>query len=310
MKKFISICAAFMLSACGGGGGSTESEPFVVPARYLPVSYAPFATTHSADGNLEGTWLVFMNGGLVSQDLIGVNGSNFREELQLYSRYLVRLKKRTDQTDSYYINSCGPIEAQDDAVTQSSGNIEIPFYTGPCCSVRYQMTVVDPVTIQASNLTGGRTYNSGRNVSWNLSFTLKRISDNPLHAIAQFHDNKAASTVESGCPYESDGTYIQTENDSKRQNFREDGRYYAAFAYPTSALDNDFATYSPLASITQYVGHRIQVSHGGNFYTTDQSGTTAVADRTSRGNATSVDARVFQQPPADPQVDVSLDVTP
>lgn len=317
MKGFprlsIGLSVAAALSACGGGGGSESGagpQPFVVPAQYFPASYAPFATTHTV-ANLEGLWVVLMDGRLVYQNLVGVNGSNFREEDQIHSRYFVRLKKRIDQPDAYYIHSCGPLAARDDAVTRTAAaTMEIPFYDGPCCSSRYQMDVIDATTIRASHLTGSRTYNSGLNLSWNLSFTLERISDDPLRALAELHDNRTASTEPIGCAFEADGTYLQTQNDSTRQNFREEGRYFAAAAYRPSALDNDFATHTPLFGAGDHIGNMTEAQYDGTHYQSGQSGFAIQLEHLAAGNATSTDAIVLRPPATAPVVDVTLDVQP
>jgi len=251
-----------------------------------------------------------MDGNLTTQDQQVVNGSNYREQRNLYSRYVLRFKKQDGQTDRYFINSCGPFTSRDSAVTRTSNTVYIPFYTSACCSTEYQMSIVDPVTIEGKNLTGSSTGGSGRNLSWNLSFTLKRISDDPFKPVAQVHDNKAASTTESGCPYESEGTYVRTQNDSTRQNFREEGQFYTGYAYPSSALNSDSLSYASFAQIEEFIGRRILIFKDGSNYSTDNSGTAITLNRTATGNSTRADARVGSQASAASQVDMTFELTP
>lgn len=249
------MAAVLLLAGCGGGGDG--AEPLTKAARFQAASYATATQRTAAD--LEGTWIAFADGRLSQGDTMIVNGRNYREDYRLWARAVVRFRKKPNDPTRYFVYTCGPSGGRDtDSYHPTPSTIYVPFYyygTGSWSS--YEMTIIDPVTIEGTmQRDWGWVGNSGWAMSWDLDWVLKRISDDPFHAVGMVTDVATGEATAAGCFFEADGAYVATENDDTRQNFRREGRYRQADVYRESALDSDAYSYSARAALHVLGGFR------------------------------------------------------
>jgi hypothetical protein len=282
-----------------------------MPVRYSPTSYSQFATQKST-ADLSGTWIVFISGTMEVGETPVVTGGNYKESYQYYSRALVRIKQNPNVPGSYFMYTCGPGGARDTSITPSAASVTMPnfFYsTGSYNS--YPMSIVDAVTLTNPAVVRdwGWYGNSGWAMSYNLSLTYKRISDDPFVSLAYLTDLNSAQVTESGCIYEAEGAYTATQNDQQVQGFNKSGIFYTATSYPVSSLINDLGSYSSLSYLWQMSNYYTEYSRNGILFTTKQSDTVAVST-TINANVTSntVHAASFANPGR--VDDIQLDLNP
>lgn len=256
-RRFLSTATfhtmVFLLAACGGGAGDDAPNngnqglaEYSKPDRYAETAYSDFVSANSTS-NLEGTWVVLMDGVLKEGNTPVVNGRNDAVEYQYYARALLRLRKPDPTTDSYFIYTCGPGGARDHSTTSNGVTIFIPFYyysTGNFTS--YSMSIVDAATMKNNSVTRewGWIGNSGLAISYNLDFTIKKISDDPFANVSELTDLDTSKITQNGCFYEAEGNYLATQDDQYVQGFRKEGTFYNASAFPVSEMVSDLSSYS------------------------------------------------------------------
>jgi hypothetical protein len=259
-KAGATIFILLAIAACGGNSGNqptsaptpspttspapsptTTPTPTTSSGRFSPSSYPAFATTRDTS-NLEGTWLGFVNGWVLFEESPLVSGLNLRNEHHFKSRTTIRIK--IDSNDRYVLYACGPAGAKSTNFSRyPSPAVEVPFvpyYEDPSW-FEYTFRAIDAVTLVGSMeqepiYVGQR----GRRMSWNLSWTVKRISDDPFAYLASVVDNLASQAEESGCIFEAEGTYSATEDDAERQDFSREGSFGWIAAFPTTLLDDTY----------------------------------------------------------------------
>ena len=77
---------------------------------------------------------------------------------------------------------------------------------------------------------------SGLLMGWNLSWVLKRISDDPFADPSLVRNNLTSQTVDATCIYESEGTYVATENDGTTMTTVGEGLFFWTQAYASHPL--------------------------------------------------------------------------
>jgi hypothetical protein len=152
----------------------------------------------------------------------------------------VRIRRDPGNLSRYFVFTCGPGGARNISVTPSGSSFQIPFLAASTSNyVIYGVTVVNATTMSSSSvaMTFGSTGNaSGLLMGWNLSWTLKRISDDPFAEPALVRNNLTSQTVDATCIYESEGTYVATESDGTTVTTVGQGPFFWTQAYASHAL--------------------------------------------------------------------------
>lgn len=232
-------CLVFSGAGTVGSGDVTSVRVSCVSKydRYKAESYSAFASAHDTS-NLEGTWMLLAEGSIVQG--LQIAGINPRQAYQLWSRATVRIRRDPGNPAQYFVFTCGPGGARNDSVVQSGQSFSIPFYSASTSNwTRYGVAVVDTTTMSSSSVsqTFGPTGNvSGLLMGWNLSWVLKRISDDPFADPSLVRNNLTSQTVDATCIYESEGTYVATENDGTTMTTVGEGLFFWTQAYASHPL--------------------------------------------------------------------------
>lgn len=313
----VGLMAALMLDGCGGGGGgadpsanpSAADEPKAIKAtRFLPESYA--ADTSNGLDNLEGLWIVLVEGTIAKGKTLVVNGSNYREDFQYWSRATARIRKDPG-SNLYFLYTCSLGGARDVKTGLTNKTMTMPFYFGSTTSwINYPMALTDNGTLRNANVVKqwGWVGNSGEAMSWTLSWTLKRISNDPFAPFASVQDNKTSQNFDAGCVYEAEGSYVATQNDSERKDFRKSGLFHLSHSYPSSQLNNDIYSYSPYFELSDLKGLRQRVLAGSTVYDS-LSGDLIQASSSSVGNGLTDIITAGRSSDALPAIDMTLTVS-
>lgn len=215
-------------------------------ARYKPESYASFTSANGTD-NPEGTWVLLQEGTLSRGSQVA--GINPRQTYQLWARAMVRIRRDPANPARYFVLTCGPGGSRDDATTLSESSFPVPYYfAGTSVWTRIGVPIVDATTMRLSSMSQPFSYGitaDGSGMGWNLSWVLKRISDDPFANLATVRDNLLSASTESTCVYESEGTFAATENDGSTETSRSEGFFFWTHAYPRAPLQlqNDAFSY-------------------------------------------------------------------
>jgi hypothetical protein len=227
------------------------------PARYRAESYAPFTSQNGVD-NPEGTWVLLQEGTLSHG--YQVAGINPRRTYRLWARAMVRIRRDPADPQRYFVLTCGPGGSRDDVTTLSNSTFNVPYYSASTSSWRgYGVTIVDATTMQRNSVSQVYSYTGntdGSAMGWNLSWVLKRISDDPFSDAATVRDNLAGASTDATCVYESEGTYVATENDGTTETVTGEGQFFWTDAYPRwpSQLFNDSYSYAPRFFLRDEIG--------------------------------------------------------
>lgn len=301
-KLYLTVSVVFylILSACGGGGdgggeagvtsgGTSGLGAYAQPPRYAASSYSQF-TSMKGTADLTGTWMMLISGVMTNGMTPSVTGRNYTESQQYFARAIVRINANPNLTNGYYIYSCGPGGARDTSTTYAPGatTITLPYFffsTGNYVS--YPINVVDANTLQNSNIVRDWDWygSNGWAMSYTLSFTYKRVSDNPFAAVGSVTDLNAPETTEVGCVYESEGAYVATENDAYQQNLNKSGAFYIADSYPVSPVNEDLWSFSQIFHMRNFTGYAASYSRARVFNT--QNGDTISPAVSVNGNDSS-----------------------
>ena len=249
---FYSTCT--LTISCGGGGGSsptTTSSFYEKPARYSADAYNNFVSQKSSD-DLEGVWVMLTEGDLARGNTPVVNGRDDKIEHQYYARSTVRIKRKTGTTNEYYIYTCGLGGARDTSSVSTASNIFIPFiYYSSGSWSSYSANIIDAQTMQIPDMNRNWDWvgDSGLAISYKLSSTLKRISDDPFQSVSSISDTQTGNITNNGCVYEDEGAYVATES----PNFKQQGTFNTVLAFSDSLLDNDISSYLKHYTMKNYV---------------------------------------------------------
>jgi hypothetical protein len=199
-----------------------------------------------------------------------IAGINPRQAYQLWSRATVRIRRDPSDPAQYFVFTCGPGGARNDSVFRSGQSFSIPFYSASTSSWRrYGVSVVNATTMSSSSVSQafGFTGNaSGLLMGWNLSWVLKRISDDPFAIASVVRNNLTSQTVDATCIYESEGTYLATENDGTTVTTVGEGLFFwtDAYASHSTQLYDSASSYQFRFLLRDEIGFRTRYSDADN----------------------------------------------
>jgi hypothetical protein len=227
------------------------------PARYQLASYSSFTSANGVD-NPEGTWVLLAEGTLSRGALVA--GINPRQDYQLWSRSMVRIRRDPADPSRYFVFTCGPGGSRNTVSPASDSMVYVPFYSTSTSSwVSYGVTITDATTMQRRSVSKRYSFEGdGSSMGWDLSWVLKRISDDPFSNTSTLRDNLLGQTKDVSCIYESEGTYAATTHDGTQETSRVEGLFFwtdAVERHPTQLLD-DFNGYSARFYLRDEIGFR------------------------------------------------------
>lgn len=237
------------------------------PARYSPESYASF-TSLNGTSNLEGTWILLAEG--TQSRGYQIAGINPRQDYQLWSRTTVRIRRDPLDPAQYFVLTCGPGGSRNTRTTPLAGSFSVPYYSSSTSIwSSYGVTIVDATTMRRASVSRAYAYSGnsdGLIMGWNLSWVLKRISDDPFANTATVRDNLSGQTAAATCIHEVEGTYAATEHDGRVETSRVEGLFFWTDAYESSPtqLFNDTHSYAPRFSLKDEIGYRTWYSTSGS----------------------------------------------
>jgi hypothetical protein len=206
-------------------------------ARYKPEHYSSFVSQNGT-ANLEGTWVLLAEGAISRGYQIA--GVNPRRDYQLWSRTMVRVRRDPQDPAKYFVFACGPGGSRNTSTTFDGATFFVPFYASSTSIwTSYGTTIEDATTLRRNSVTRGYVFTGntdGLVMGWNLSWVLKRISDDPFADAATVRDNLAAQDKDATCIYESEGTYVATENDGTHETSRIEGLFFWTDAYASHPI--------------------------------------------------------------------------
>lgn len=325
--QITSLVSLLILAACGGGGGATGTGTgtgggstglgaYVQPPRYAASSYSQFISTKGTT-DLTGTWIMLISGVRTNGMTAIVTGRNYTETDQYFARAIVRINTNPNVTNGYYVYSCGPGGAANTSTTFAPGatSLYLPYFSYSSSDYgSYLLTVVDADTLQNTNVVRdwGWYGSQGWAMSYTLSFTYKRISDDPFATIGSVTDLNTSLTTETGCIYESEGDYTVTENDSYQQNLNKSGTFYNLDVYPVSAVNGAPGSYSLIFNLVNLSGYYAiytrSLPGGSAFYS--ENGDTITPTVSVNGNESTYTVHAVSAISPTTVDDASLDFAP
>jgi hypothetical protein len=280
-------------------------------ARYKPESYSSFISANGT-GNVEGTWILLAEGTL-SRSLL-VAGTNPREDYQLWSRAIVRVRRDPLNPTQYFTLTCGPGGARNYITTSTATTFGVPFYSSSTSTWSgYGVTIVDAITMERDSVSQPHALTSVPDLAmgWNLSWVLKRISDDPFANPSTLRNNLSSQSKDAACIYESEGTHAATQHDGITEISRVEGFFFWADGYESHAtqLLDDINSYFPGFAIKHESGHRaiFRAANGTYYWSSDGDQISTARDVSDGGSSYSVQAAKAGAPMT---ADETLDIEP
>lgn len=296
----MSLIAVVFFQACGGSGDeenpaeSNSPTFYAMPARYSPENYPEFVSQKSTS-DLEGTWIAFLEGVKEYGETPVVTGGNYKISYQYYARYVVRLRKKLDGSEEYFVYTCGPGGARDATTYISGPDIYIPFLVYSSGSyTSYGMTIRDAITIENTSITRDWDWigSQGWAMSYDFSIIAKKISDDPFYSVSHFNDNQTSVSTNIGCVYEAEGSYLETQDDNSVHDYRKAGTFAEVKSFPMSPLTSDLSSYGSNYNIAIWDSNRITYNRENEQYRTIDGDTINVTT-TVNGYASSYTIQAF-----------------
>jgi hypothetical protein len=171
--------------------------------------------------------------------------------------------------------------------------VNVPFYfASTSIWVSYGVMVEDATTMRSQSVS--RTYSytgnaDGSAMGWSLSWVMKRVSDDPFTTSSTVRDELSGQSHAAMCVYESEGTYVATENDGARETSRVEGLFFWADAYESdpSQLRDDANSFYPRFMLRDEIGHQTVYRGADPAYTYSSSDGAQIATRRSYPGAAS-----------------------